>query len=384
MRIIHATEQIDYAWGGLTYSVPRLCLELERRRHEVYLTCLSNLPEPPPFPFVRRFTHTPLPVRRQLGSNAAMLGWMRRQAETGTLTAFHVHGMWRMPSVYPSMVGAEMGVPVVFAPRGSLGAAAFKAGSKVKRVFWPAIQRPAMHRATCFHATADSEAAEIRSYGFCQPIAVIPNGIDVPELPVDVSRRPRTALCLGRIHPKKAIDVLLHAWQSVERRWPDWRLRIVGPDDGGHLPGLQALERSLGLRSVSWEGPLEGHAKLEAYVQASLFVMPTWNENFGLTVAESLAAETPVLVSKGAPWRGVGTAGCGWWVDCGVEPIREGLFEALSCSDDTLAHMGRRGREWITREFSWQAVASQMETLYGWLREGCPPNDRPVWVQPAC
>ena len=384
MRVVHSTKQIDYAWGGLTYSVPRLCLELERRRHEIYLACVSNLPEPPPFPFVRRFTHSPVPIIRQIGANGPMLEWMRRQARTGTLTAFHVHGMWQMPAVYPTRVGVETGVPVVFAPRGSLGPAAFRGGSKVKRLFWPTLQRPAMLGATCFHATAASEAREIRSHGFRQPIAVIPNGVDVPDRVVGVDKSPRTVLCLGRIHPKKAIDVLLRAWKSVEARWPELRLRIVGPDDGGHIPGLQALERDLGLKSVSWEGPLDGKAKLEAYAQASLFVMPTWNENFGLTVAESLAVETPVLVSKGAPWSGVTAAGCGWWVDCGVESIEAGLHQALACSDETLAQMGRRGRTWIQAEFSWEAVAQQMETLYEWLQHKCPPNDRPAWVQPAC
>jgi glycosyltransferase involved in cell wall biosynthesis len=383
MRIIHVTEQIDYEWGGLTYVVPRLCRELERRHHEVYLACLSDLPEPTPFSFVRRFTHTLLPIRRQLGANNSMLGWMRRQALTGNITAFHVHGMWRMPTVYPTSVGQEASVPVLFAPHGSLGTAAFRGGSCAKRVFWPMVQRPAMRRATCFHATAESEANEIRSHGFRQPIAVIPNGVDVPARVVGVSKHPRTALCLGRIHPKKAIDVLLHAWQSVEQRWPDWRLRIVGPDDGGHLPGLQALERSLGLRSVSWEGPLEGRAKLEAYAQASVFVMPTWNENFGLTVAESLAARTPALVSKGAPWSALDRERCGWWIDCGVESFEAGLARAIACSDDELAAMGERGRAWISAEFGWSAVASQAEALYEWLGEGQPESRRPTWVIPG-
>jgi glycosyltransferase involved in cell wall biosynthesis len=384
MKVIHATNQIDYAWGGLSYSVPRLCIELERRNHEIHLACLTRLSEPAPFKFVRRFDHTKVPLLRQLGVNGAMLKWMRKQAELGALDAFHVHGMWQMPNVYPSIVGGAARVPVVFAPRGSLGRAAFNGGSNAKKVFWPTLQRPAMRQAACFHATAVSEAEEIRSHGFVQPIAVIPNGVDLPGLVPSSTKQPRTVLCLGRIHPKKAIDVLLRAWKSVEARWPELRLRIVGPDDGGHIPGLQALERDLGLKSVSWEGPLDGKAKLEAYAQASLFVMPTWNENFGLTVAESLAVETPVLVSKGAPWSGVTAAGCGWWVDCGVESIEAGLHQALACSDETLAQMGRRGRTWIQAEFSWEAVAQQMETLYEWLQHKCPPNDRPAWVQPAC
>ena len=312
-----------------------------------------------------------------------MLDWMMRQARTGSLTAMHVHGMWRMPNVYPCRIGRKFGIPVVFAPRGSLGPAAFAAGSAVKRLFWPAVQKPAMAQATCFHATAQSEADEIRIYGFRQPIAIIPNGIDIPAVLPVVDKMPRTALCLGRIHPKKAIDVLLRSWQRVESRHDTWRLRIVGPDDGGHLAGLKALAAELGLRRVSFEGPLDGEDRLLAYAQASLFVMPTWNENFGLTVAESLAAGTPALVSKGAPWSPLDGHGCGWWIDCGVESFEAGLQRALSCSDERLAEMGLRGREWISAEFGWRAVASQAAALYEWLHEGAPEPRRPGWVIPG-
>jgi glycosyltransferase involved in cell wall biosynthesis len=383
MKVIHTTEQIDYAWGGLTYSVPRLCLELQSAGHEPYLAVLSDLPEPVPFAFVRRFVRSRVPGNRQMGASPGMLDWMLRQVRTGTVTAMHVHGMWRMPNVYPCRVGRRFEIPVVFAPRGSLGPAAFLGGSKFKRIFWTAMQKPAMRQATCFHATAQSEADEIRSHGFTQPIAIIPNGIDIPAVLPKVDKTPRTAICLGRIHPKKAIDVLLKAWKRVEQENDSWHLRIVGPDDGGHLPGLRALASELGLQRVRFEGPLDGEDRLRAYAQASLFVMPTWNENFGLTVAESLAARTPALVSKGAPWSALDGERCGWWIDCGVESFEAGLMRAIACSDDELAAMGERGRAWIAEEFGWKAVASQAEVLYEWLVEGQPEPRRPTWVIPG-
>jgi glycosyltransferase involved in cell wall biosynthesis len=146
---------------------------------------------------------------------------------------------------------------------------------------------------------------------------------------------------------------------------------------------LKALAVELGLARVRFEGPLDGEDRLRAYAQASLFVMPTWNENFGLTVAESLAARTPALVSKGAPWSGLERNRCGWWIDCGVDSFKSGLERAIACSHDELAEMGDRGRSWIAGEFGWSAVAHQAERLYEWLADGCRESARPSWVIPG-
>lgn len=383
MNIIHVVPQIDYTWGGLAYSVPRLCRELEAAGNDVQLACTSEMRVPLPHAFVRRFAIRETAGFRHVGSSPGLRDWLIAHARSGLVDIMHVHSMWRMPSVYPGTVARQYGVPLVMAPRGTLGEAAFRGGSPVKRAFWPLLQRRAVDAATCFHATAESEAQEIRQHRFAQPIAVVPNGVDIPKIVPEMSKVPCTAIYLGRIHPKKGLDVLLRAWKSVEERHPEWRLRIVGPDDGGHLPGLRALEANLGLRTVTWDGPLGGAAKIAAYAQASIFVMPTRNENFGLTVAEALAAGTPVVVSKGAPWAGIVDANCGWWVDPAPETMAAAILDAISRGHEPLRQMGLRGRAWVAREYSWWAIAGRVAQLYEWILRGMPESTRPEWVQPG-
>ena len=113
--------------------------------------------------------------------------------------------------------------------------------------------------------------------------------------------RRRQLFFLGRIHPIKGINNLLRAWQVVEHRFPDWDLLIVGPDNAGYMDEMQALAAHLRLERVAFGGPLYGEEKLRAYQAASLFVLPTHSENFGMTVAEALAAGTPAIVTQGAP-----------------------------------------------------------------------------------
>jgi glycosyltransferase involved in cell wall biosynthesis len=102
-------------------------------------------------------------------------------------------------------------------------------------------------------------------------------------------------------------------------------------------------------------------------------VLPTRNENFGMTVAEALAAETPVVSTRGAPWAGMQANRCGWWIDFGAEPLAATLRSALAVPADELSAMGRRGRAWMARDFGWTRVAADMAELYAWLLHGGEP-----------
>jgi len=280
--------------------------------------------------------------------------------------------MWQLNSIYPARAAKHGNLQLVHSPRGALSAWAMQHGSAAKRLFWPLLQLPALRQVDCFHATSQAEYADIRRLGFRQPVAVIPNGIDVPPLPEGGRGNERTLLFLGRMHPVKGLDTLLLAWKAVQDRFPSWRLVIVGDDDSyngtsGYLAATRELAARLDLERISFPGSLFGVYKQQAYRDADLYVLPTRSENFGMTVAEALAMGTPAIVSRGAPWSGLAERGAGWWIDIGLEPLIECLTEALSRSPDELAIMGDRGRTWMQEAFAWRAVAAKMSDTYAWL-----------------
>ena len=171
--------------------------------------------------------------------------------------------------------------------------------------------------------------------------------------------------------------MLLPAWRAVQGRFPRWRLQIVGPDNGGYLAKMRRLAGELRLERIEFSGALFGGQKWQAYGEADLFVLPTYSENFGMSVAEALAAGTPAIVTKGAPWPGLEKHGAGWWVDIGVDPLVACFEDALCRSPDNLGEMGRRGRNWMEAEYSWSQVSRQMAETYRWILKG---GSTPKWV----
>ena len=169
---------------------------------------------------------------------------------------------------------------------------------------------------------------------------------------------------VGRIAPIKGLDNLCRAYCDAQM-YENWRLTIVGPDSEGHTSELKKLVSALHIDNyVDFLGPKFGDELVRVYCESDLFVLPSHSENFGSVVIEALVYGKPVIATKGTPWKKLVEYNCGWWVDLGVEPLKNVLMEAMSLSDGELRAMGERGRKMAEEEYSWVAVANKMEKAY--------------------
>ncbi|MCE2725697.1 MAG: glycosyltransferase [Planctomycetaceae bacterium] len=290
----------------------------------------------------------------------------------------HASGLWDETTLLARWVIGRSTLPLVWSIRGMLEPWALAYRRPRKVVAWAALQRASLTAANVIHATADSEARSCRRAGLRQPIAVVPNGIDVHPLPIAADDRHSNRLgrCgyLGRLHPKKGLPNLIEAWRHCDTR--RWELVIAGPDSGGHAALLKSLARHHGLANVHIVEPVYGEDRTRFLEQCDLFVCPSFSENFGNAIAEAMERGKPVITTTGTPWSVLSHEHIGWWVDPEPSALARGLADALQADPHQLNVMGSRCREHVVNTYSWPVVVRQMRAVYEWLLGG----DAPGWL----
>lgn len=383
LRIVQVVSGLALADGGPSQSVPRLSEAISQVGLDVRLYTdfqpgkAVNANFTGTTFFQRNFSGWPI-----LGKLHVSTGMAKALQDIGDrIDLVHGHGLWRMPNLYSGNAAGRRGVPIVVSPRGMLSPVALKGSAYSKALFLLVGQRDTLSATTCFHATSEFEYEDIRRFGITAPVIIVPNGVDLPLPSGGSGRAPssgpsdlKTLLFLGRIHPIKGIDHLVRAWSRVAEGFPDWRLRIVGPGEPGHTKMIADLIERMNVPRVTMEAGLAGQAKHAALAAADLFVQPSLSENFGMTIAESLACGRPVIVTKGAPWAGVVENACGWWIETGEEALEAALRLGMSTPRQELDQMGLRGQVWVEQAYSWSRSANDMVALYLWL---CGRGPRP-------
>jgi poly(glycerol-phosphate) alpha-glucosyltransferase len=300
----------------------------------------------------------------------------------------HLHGLFTWPSVLASRWAHETRKPTVVSPHGMLEPWALANSAWKKRAFRWLVEDRNLARARCLHALCAAEAANLRQLGLRNPIAVIPNAVDLAKIPSQPDRAAfaalhpelrgrRTVLFLGRVHPKKGLIHLLDAWHALraEGGTRGWALVIAGPDQLGHAAEVARHASALGLEDeVLLVGPLYGTVKEAALAGAAGFVLPSFSEGFSMAVLEAMAWRLPVLISRPCNLD-VEAPGAGLLCDPDRVSVAAQLRKLLGSSEAELRAMGERGRAEVARRYTWPLVAAQLLEVYRWLfREGGQPD----------
>ena len=303
--------------------------------------------------------------------------WLRR-----SITAFdivHIHGLYRFPVTYAAWQARRAGVPYLICPHGSLDPFLYRQSRYnllLKRVYERLFDIPNLHHAAAIHYTAEEEAQLTAFLGLRAKPVIVSNGIDWGSYedlplrgafrgPLGLSAQTPLVLFLGRINFKKGLDLLVPAFSSVVEQCPEARLAIVGPDNEGYGGKVRQWCGEYGIEDkvffMDYLGPEEVK---QAYVDADVFVLPSYTENFGMTVVEAMVCGCPVVVSDHVNiWREVREERAGLVVRLDPGETAEAICRVLA-DKEAAGEMGRRGRMAVERKYAWPRIVDQMTQVY--------------------
>ncbi len=304
--------------------------------------------------------------------------FLKSLCEKKNIKLIHLHGMWSPLLAVAALVARVKKIPYVISPHGCLEQRALGFKKYKKKLAINTYQGFILRSASMFVATASEELQSIRGLGFRQPIAVIPNGVDIaPLAKPKVLSGPKIILFLSRLHPIKGLLDLVEAWEIA--RQPGWKVVIAGGDEGGYRAVVEALIKGKGMQTdFQFTGFVEGSRKQSCFDTATLFILPTYSENFGIAIAEALANELPVITTTGAPWRDLIEHRCGWWIQPGVRNVADALISAMACSPHELQAMGKRGRELVLNKYSWSQIGVTGAKVSNWLLNQSSPKPEAI------
>ncbi|GIW68010.1 MAG: glycosyl transferase family 1 [Candidatus Parcubacteria bacterium] len=370
MKVLNTISSLNIYSGGPSLSVYLLVKELRAKGIDAEILSFGSKNSKDKVISTENFIKTiDPPANLRFGYSNSFSKFLKEDISTDI---YHGHGLWQLPVHYMCRASRQKIKPYVISPRGMLEPWSLEQSKFKKKLALWFYQYKDIANASCIHATAKMEAENIRKLGLSNPIAVIPNGLNLSEFPAKEQSRSkeiRTILFLSRIHPKKGIELLIEAWAKIEKEIRNgWVIKIAGNGEPKYINSLTHLIKRNNLENeIEIIGAKFGEDKLNMYQKADLFVLPTYSENFGMVVAEALACGVPVITTKGAPWEELNTHNAGWWIDIGVEPLTKALTEAMQLSDGERKQIGLNGRKLIEKNYSIESVAQKMIQLYEWI-----------------
>lgn len=312
-----------------------------------------------------------LRMKLKLATPYAMLRVMSR--EIREFDVVHIHEHRTITAVIASHYAKKNGIPYIIQDHGS--ALPFFQKSTFKKIF-DRLWGDAMFKyASRVIALTEAEVEQYKEIGVdTAKIEVVPNGINLSEyedLPekgefrgkYDVKSDERIILYLGRLNKIKAPDLLIKSFAELSNEMEGVKLVMVGPDDGC-MENLNHLLRSKDLEDkVLFTGPLYNQDKLEAYVDADIYVLPSLYETFPNTVIEACACGTPVVITDRCGISQMIADTVGIVVEYDKNSLKDGLIHLL-VDDELREKFEARCSDFVEEHFNIHNVIDSLESIY--------------------
>jgi glycosyltransferase involved in cell wall biosynthesis len=315
----------------------------------------------------------PRQLSERFGYSYPLASWLK--SNVAGFDVVHIHAVFSHPCLAAAAACRRHSIPYIIRPLGSLDPWSLSQKRGRKRLMWHAGVKRMLHGAAAIHYTTAEEQRQAETVGEMPRGVVIPLGINVENFEDTGNRstfgqsHPSLAanpyvIVLSRLHPKKNLESLIQAFLSVGAidRFRNWRLIIAGDGETDYVASLK--RQAGGEERIIFAGWLNGEEKASALRGAALLALPSFQENFGLCVTEGLACGVPAIVSPHVNLAGdIEAAGAGWVTGLDPHEIEKTLKSAMNDAGER-QRRGEAGREFVTRNFGWPKIATELVRLY--------------------
>ena len=387
MKILHVIANLAPRYGGPSKACFEMARAVARLGHTVSIYTTNQdgpteLDVPTDQPVVRdgvEIRYFPIQHPRFLGFSVPLALALREAIREYDIV--HIHSLYLFHNLVAAHYCRKHGIPYIIRPHGTLDPFLYRRHRLRKRIVELLFENKNIKQAAAIHFTTEDEKKLAEPYIFQRPGIVVPLGLELDDyenLPapgVFRARYPETQgkkliLFFGRLNFKKGLDILARAFGELARARDDVHLVIAGPDNDGFGEQVRAwLNEERVLERTTFTGMLQGEDKLAVLHDADMFVLPSYSENFGISVIEAMACGLPVIISdKVNLWREVEAGGAGKVVPCRVDRLRKAMLELLENPKAT-EQMGECGKVLVKEHFQWDTIGKVLEDVYGSIVE---------------
>ena len=377
MKIYHLIGNLDDTIGGPAKSVPYLARDLNKLNLKSYLISIKSK-EKEINEIIEKYklewNSFPYKYFKNTEYSPALREFLIDSIKKNVNVILHIHSLWKFISFLSLSLSKKYKVPLILSLRGSI-----ELNNLKKKIVWKLYQKNVFQNSSVIHVTNKCDILKLRELGVNSPIALIPNGIDLDQFKflrskekikkkLDLKVSKKYILYLSRIHQGKGLKYLVNAWVKVAGNFRDWDLLIAGPtydikyynDIKEHINKFNLIKR------VHFVGMLRGDIRLDYFNASDLFVLPSYSENFGIAIAEAMAAKLPIIATQATPWEEIDKCNAGWWVKLNQIEIDNALKKALQCDEFELKKKGINAHRLI-QKYDNKSQSQKMKKVYEWI-----------------
>ncbi|MFB8791473.1 MAG: glycosyltransferase [Potamolinea sp.] len=382
MKVLHVIPSLSKLKGGPTQIILEMVKALRECGVDAEIaTTDDNGSERLDLPLRKRLEYEQVPVwflprfsppLKDFIFSTELASWLWENSQNYDI--IHTHYLFSFAPTCAAAIARYQKIPYIVIPYGMLTPWALD-HQRLKKQIYSIIERHNLNQAVAIHCSTSEEVRDVNNFQISTPSFVIPYGVHMPTFQPQAKQQirqiygiPETrpiVLFLSRLHQKKRPDLLIEALNKLDAKNQDFHLIVAGSGEADYVNYLTNLVSSLNLQSqTSMVGFVTGETKDLLLQGSDVFVLPSFSENFGIAVAEAMAAGCSVIVTPDvqiAPEIAASQAGL--VVTGEVDTVAEAIAQLL-VSPSLRHQLGENGKRLVSNRYSWKAIAQNLQFVY--------------------